>query len=304
MCNRAAEVICCPIARDPTDEMTDEFRYYLLRKRLAEKVIVRAFRAFRDHGIEPVLIKGWAASRNYPETKPRFFGDTDLAVCAADYERARSLVETESDLNGVDLHRELRHLDSVNWDHLLSRSELVSLDGVDIRILSAEDHLRVMCVHWLTNGGEDRERLWDIVYAVRYRPVHFDWSKCLDVVNATRRSWIVATIGVAHKYLDLELDGIPFADEARSLPTWLTACIEKEWEKALELRPLESQLRYPSSLFKQIMKRIPPNPIHATIDCEGDFSDRSRLGYQLRNMFRRLVPSVRRVSAALREKQL
>lgn len=283
-------------------EMTDEYRYYLLRKRHAENLLLCAFRRFRQQGIEPILIKGWAAARNYPGSTPRFFGDIDLAVSASEYEQATELIATAPDIRGIDLHRELRHLDTVDWQRLMEKSAVVDLDGEGIRILSSEDHLRVLCVHWLTNGGEDRERLWDIVYAVRNRPEDFDWSRCLDVVSATRRQWIIATIGIAHKYLGLELEGIQFADEARKLPAWLTRCLEKEWEKNLELRALETQLKNPANLLRQIKKRIPPNPIQATIDCEGKFGEGSPIGYQIRDMFKRLMPSVRRISAAITEK--
>ncbi len=284
-----------------TQQLTDEYRYYLLRKRHAEGLIISAFRGLRRNGIDPILIKGWAAARNYPESVPRFFGDIDLAVLSSDYRRAQHLIEGEK-LGGIDLHRELRHLDTVEWSRLMANSELVDLDGERIRVLCAEDHFRVLCVHWLTNGGENRERLWDIVYAVRNRPALFDWSKCLDVVSPMRRRWIIATVGVAHKYLDLELDGLPFADEAKTLPTWLTRCIEREWARNLEILGLETQLKNPRSFLRQIMKRIPPNAIHATVDCEGDFDSGYRIGYQMRNMLRRLLPSIRRISSAMREK--
>jgi len=281
-----------------TDQITDEYRYYLLRKRHGEDLIVKAFRGFRRAGIEPILIKGWAAARNYPEYKPRFFTDVDLAVSAADFEKSKAFVEKEG-LGGIDLHSELRHFDTLEWSRIVENSEVVDLDGEGIRILSAEDHLRVLSVHWLTNGGESRKRLWDIAYAVRNRPAGFDWSRCLDVVSLTRRQWIIATIGVAHKYLGLELDGLPFAEEAVDLPKWLTRCLEKEWSRNVELRTLHSQLRYPRSLMQQIWKRIPPNPIMATVDCEGDFDHGTRAGYQIRDVFKRLIPSVQRVSATI-----
>lgn len=284
-------------------EMTDEYRYYLLRKRRAENLVVNAFRRLRRAGIEPVLIKGWAAARNYPESKARFFGDIDLAVAASDFEKARRLIDSTSEIGGIDLHRELRHHDTLDWNCLFENSELVELDGEGIRVLGPEDHLRVLCVHWLTSGGENQERLWDIVYAVRNRPANFDWKKCLDVVSPTRQLWIISTIGIAHKYLGLELDDLPFAAEALELPTWLTRCLEKEWARNLELRALESQLKNPRSLLKQIKKRIPPNPIQATIDCEGEFNSGSRIGYQIRDMAIRIMPSLRRISAVLTEKK-
>jgi len=287
-----------------SQETTDEYRFYLLRKRHAENLILTAFRGLRREGIEPILIKGWAAARNYPESVPRFFGDIDLAVAAQDYERARNIIEAER-IGGIDLHRELRHLDTLDWDRLVENSEIANLDGEGIRILCPEDHFRILCVHWLTNGGENRERLLDIVYALRNRPANFDWEKCLGVVSPTRQRWIITTVGIAHKYLDFELDGIPFAEDAKALPSWITRCLEKEWARNIEIRGLESQLKNPRSLIQQIRKRIPPNPIQSTILCEGDFDSGSvsRIRYQLLNMVRRLMPSIRRVSAAISEKQ-
>lgn len=285
--------------------MTDELRFYLLKKRLTEVVIGRAFRAFREKGIEPILIKGWAAARNYPASKPRFSVDVDIAVSSGDYEAARQMVDgPQPHISGVDLHRELRHLDTAPWKRLFSNSEVVQLDGGQIRILCPEDHLRVLCVHWLTNGGESLERLWDIVYAVRNRPVSFDWSKCLDAVSENRQRWILATIALAHKYLGLELDGIPFKIESDALPGWLTRCVEKAWAENLAAMPLESQMRNPRGFLQQLRKRIPPNPIQATINCEGDFDDGPRFGYQMRDMCHRFMPSIRRVSAAIAGRQL
>ena len=56
----------------------DEFRWNLLQVRAAEVRAVRAFELFREQGIEPILIKGIAAGRYYPESKPRIAVDTDL----------------------------------------------------------------------------------------------------------------------------------------------------------------------------------------------------------------------------------
>lgn len=284
--------------------MTNEYRYYLLRKRISEELIVKAVRSFRTHGIEPILIKGWAAARNYPDSEPRFSGDVDLAVSRSDYDAAKNLVSGRvPDVTGVDLHRELRHLDTVSWEILFSNSELENIDDEPIRILCAEDHLRVLCVHWLTNGGESRERLLDIVYAVQNRPASFDWSKCLDVVSERRRQWIISTITLAHRYMGLDLDGLPFKVDVDALPAWIIKCVEREWASGVGALALESQLTSPVRFFRQLRKRIPPNPIQATVNCEGDFSTDSPFRYQMRDMFNRFMPSIRRVSAALARRQ-
>jgi hypothetical protein len=281
-------------------EITDEHRWHLLAKKKSEAMMVSAFRGLRTHGIEAVLIKGWAAARSYPDDVPRFFGDIDLAVASEDFETASELVQDPgSGVRGVDLHRELRHLDTLDWKTLLENSQTVPVEGEQIRILSAEDHLRVMCVHWLTDGGESRDRLWDIFYAVKNRPAGFDWDKCLAVVDPNRRGWVVATIGLAHKYLDLEIDDLPFGEEARQLPGWLTKCVQREWRNGVTLRPLHTALDDARTFVTQIRKRIPPNPIQATIDCEAAFDDKSRVVYQIRDIFIRLWPSIPRVVPAL-----
>ena len=280
--------------------MDDELRWYLLSRKKMEAGIVAAFSVFRRHGIEPILIKGWAAARNYPPDVPRFYGDIDLAVSSADYDKARMLVDgPDAEAKGVDLHRELRHLDTLGWTELFERSQLVNVGEDRIRVLAPEDHLRVLCVHWLTNGGEDKLRLQDILYAVRNRPESFDWSRSLDVVGPNRRSWIVSTIGLAHRYLGLELDGLPFAEETRKLPAWLTKSVERSWSNESRLRGIDESITDGRQFIRQVKRRIPPNPIQATVFCEGVFDDGTRAGYQVRDMFGRLIPSVLRLSRAL-----
>jgi len=276
--------------------MNDELRWYLLKKKQTELLILSAFRLLRHENIEPILIKGWAAARNFPDGIPRFSIDIDLAVGSSDFETAKKvLAPAEFGLGATDLHCELRHLDTLAWSSLLENSQLVDLDGEQVRILSAEDHLRVLCVHWLTNGGTSRERLSDIYYAVENRPPDFDWDKCLGVVSEHRQGWIIATIGLAHRYLDLDISDLPFRDRAENLPPWLTRFAEKEWKDGSGLQPLEASLGTLRGFLHQLRKRLPPNPIQATVNCEGSIDARFRAPYQIRDIIRRFSPSVRRV---------
>ena len=271
-------------------------RWNRLNLKRNELGIVEAFNAFRDAGVEPILIKGWAAARNYPEEKPRFFGDIDLAVSKEEYDLAERLLYEETFPKvGIDLHKELRHLDIVSWSMLFNRTELIEIDGTDIRILRPEDHFRVLCVHWLTDGGAYKERLWDIYYAVENRPKTFDWDLCLKSVSATRQKWIVTTIAIAHKYLDLDVTSLPFSVDAENIPRWMTKCLETEWSSEIRLRPLHTCLHEPRLLARQVLKRLPGNPIQATIDVEGEFDDGWRLPKQIGSMTRRIGPSAKRV---------
>lgn len=271
-----------------------------LRLKVQQQKASRAFRLLRASGIEPLLIKGFAAARLYPPDILRESVDIDFAVAAGDYDAASELLGSP-DFDGlaVDLHRELRHLDTVPWRELFGRSQLISTEYGDIRVLAPEDHLRVLCVHWLNDGGIDKNRLWDIYYGVANREPGFDWSLFLDSVSARRRRWLTCTIGLAHRYLGLPLDDLPIAEEAKSLPDWLTRSVESSWSDPRDEVPIWLTLRQPKLLLRQIALRFYINPVRATAELEGDFEGDFRFGYQFRNYFQRLGPSIRRNVRAL-----
>jgi hypothetical protein len=284
-------------------QIADETKWYALARRRRELDISRAFSFFLQSGIEPILIKGWAAARYYPEGQFRNYGDIDLAVSTQDHAEARKLLIDNSDLRlGVDLHREVRHLDTLEWSRLFQDSKIHQINGVPIRIACPEDHLRIISTHWLNDGGAPKERLWDIYYAVENRPVDFDWNRCLNVVSPGRQSWVVASVGLAHKYFGLEIDDLPFAAQARDLPGWLTRAVEKEWASGTRLIDLEYCIHDPKLLLSQLRKRIPPNPIQATIETEGPIDRSSRIKYQVIDVAKRIPSSIRRVSRELRNR--
>lgn len=279
--------------------LTNQTRWYLLRRKEQELRIRRAFEFFREHGIEPILIKGWAAARLYPPDRHRNFSDIDLSVSVSDFDKAHELVSTEEGRRlDIDLHREFRQLERSRWTDIFSRSELIDLDGTDIRVPSPEDHLRILSAHWLTDGGANKEKLWDVYYAVENRQPGFDWSVCLDAAGPVRRNWTLTTIGVAHTVLDLNIDDLPFAREV-TVPEWMMKRLEDERKSGEPLQPLHTCLRDRRLLFKQIRKRLPPNPIQATVDMEGIFDDGNRVYYQTASIFVRLGPSLKRFSRIL-----
>jgi hypothetical protein len=287
------------VAANPNSIDADR-KWLLLMKRRFELKIATAFDHFRNTGIEPLLLKGWVTSRAYPELEPRAYTDIDLAVSSIDYETAQKLLELpEIRTLSIDLHKEVRHLDTLPWAELFARSEIVGIGGTDVRIPCPEDHLRIVCVHWLNDGGASKERLRDIYYAVANRPKEFDWERCLGCVSETRRKWVITAIGLAHRYLDLYIDDLPFANEARHIPAWVERTLKKEWQSDTQLLPLHTSMRRPRVLIQQIKKRIPPNPIQATIAMEAPIDDSWRLPYQLGNTVQRLFPSIRRITRVI-----
>jgi hypothetical protein len=241
-----------------------------------------------------------AARHSSPDTPSRLSLDIDLAVSPEDFSAAEAIaLSPDSEGLAIDLHRGLRNHDSLTWTDLFKNSRIIDVDGSAVRILRPEDHLRVLCVHWLTDGGTNKERLWDIYYAIENRPADFDWGRLLDVISARRRRWIVCAIGLAHRYLDLSLEDTPIKDGVKDLPAWLTRTIEREWSSETTDQPLETTLSDRKALWLQVKKRMRPNPISATVLMRGSFDARTRIFYQIGNIFMRIAPSYQRISRAI-----
>lgn len=282
----------------------DALRLKHLNYKVHEYRIEKAWRRFTDAGFEPLLIKGWAAAQNYTNPLERQFNDVDLIVAPEDFQRAELFWQNYTSLSGdntaIDLHCGARHLDTLSYEDLYAHSRSALCGQTEIRVLRPEDHLRVLCVHWLNDGGAKREKLWDIFYAVANRPPEFEWERSLDVVSSRRKRWIVCAVGLAHKYLGLDVRGTPLADEVENLPKWLSRAVEKEWRSDVPQLPLHLYLHDRREFWRQIKKRFPPNAIQATIEMEGDFDNKPRAFYQIGDMLYRLGPSVRRIVRRLK----
>lgn len=278
----------------------NDFYWFTLQNRYNELKISKAFQFLEARGFEPVLIKGWAAARYYPEIWQRQFLDIDLCVAPELYAEAKGALKTsEGKTLNIDLHKGLRHLDTVAWEDLFENTVNENIENQNVRVLRAEDHLRVLCVHWLTDGGAYKNRLWDIYYLINNRSNAFDWERCLDTVSEKRRRWLICCIGLAHRYLGLDIENTPISKEAKNLPVWLIETVEKEWRTEIKLRPIYTCLNDRKIFWEQVKKRIPPNPIQATVEMDGEFDDANRLYYQIGSVLRRFMPSVKRVGLKL-----
>jgi hypothetical protein len=289
------------VVQQPPD-LNDPVRWSLIKRKANETRAANAFQLFRENGIEPILIKGVAAATYYPPDHFRDAIDLDLAVDPQDGQRAKELLVSsrEAASLGVDLHSGMRHLDPLDWSDLVANTETLPMAHGSIRVLRREDHLRILCVHWLTDGGANRERLWDITYAIKGRPPEFDWHRFLDVVDAKRRRWLESAVAIARDAHSLDLSDTPLA--VSEAPRWMRNFLQKEWESETDFQPLRNSLDSWESFWSQFRKRFPPNPITATILSGGDIDAPTRIHYQIATTLSRALPSIKDVAAALRSK--
>lgn len=280
---------------EPGETISDSARWAVLQRKIQGQRIARIFGLFRSIDVEPILIKGFAADRFYPSDVFRASVDVDLAVSSADFDRASELIRTSGEEGmAIDLHRELRHLDSLRWDDLFDNSSLLEIEATMIRVLRPEDHLRVLAVHWLNDGGINLEKLWDIYYIVANRPPDFDWQRALETVTPKRRRWIVCAVLLAEKYLDLDLSGTPLELEEPGLPIWLTRSVESSWADPPREIPLWLLKGQPREFMEQLGSRLFPNPVRATIEMGGSIDAATQCFYRFGNFFQRSIPSLKR----------
>ncbi|OLE55820.1 MAG: hypothetical protein AUG51_01395 [Acidobacteria bacterium 13_1_20CM_3_53_8] len=271
-------------------QLGQAYRMHALRAAIHERDIGEIFGLMRSHGIEPVLVKGWAIAQLYIHAGLRPYGDIDLCVRPDKYEAASALLESEEGKRyGVDLHRGFEKFDKSAWDEMWSRSRLLEMNSSQVRVLCNEDHLRLLCSHFLREGAWRPIWLCDIAVAIESIAADFDWDLCLRQ-DQRRREWIACTIALAQKLLRANVDKVPAEARAMRLPRWLTPSVLKAWEaRAMQERhkaPVSSARHHPIYALKKLRHHW-PNPIEGTVGMNGSFNEWPRLPFQLGNCLMR-----------------
>jgi hypothetical protein len=277
-------------ARTPAGALLqDAYRLQALRSAVHDREVAEAFRFLRASGVEPVLGKGWAAARLYPDPALRPYGDVDLYVAAESHAAATAVLFSGRPVPPVDLHAGFAELDDRTPDDLAARLVTVEVDGTGVRTFGAEDHLRLLCLHALRHGMIRPLWLCDIAAGIERRPAGFDWDR-FQHGDRRRTAWAVAAVGLAHAVLGASLDGIPLAEPASRLPRWLVPSVLEEWGRSRAAQgarePMAAVLRHPSRLATALALRW-PNAVEATVGVGGAFGAWPRLPYQVAECLRR-----------------
>jgi hypothetical protein len=286
-------------------EFEQAYRIQLLDDAVHEHNIAKVFGLMRAAGIEPVLVKGWAIARQYPEAGLRHYGDIDLCVRADQFSAAQELLNTpEGRTAWVDLHCGFSALDTRDEEELYARSRLVPMGETNVRVLSEEDHLRVLCLHLLRHGAWRPLWLCDVGVALETRSENFDWQLFMGD-DRREADWLACVIGLAHQLLGANVDDTPVAERAKNLPRWLIHAVLRRWDwwfdseyRDQAVPSLLSHMRDPAKFLMDIYFRC--DPIRATVELKGRFNAIPRLPYQLAAVLKRSPEFPRHVARLLR----
>jgi hypothetical protein len=388
-----------------------------------ERELAYVLSLLRAEGIEPVLIKGWAIARLYPDAGLRPYGDIDLCIRPDQFAAASAALKCLEDLDGhyVDLHsgfarigqtragdgtRSLRRF-RINagemrvWDELFSRSELVPLSkdqsakskvqgpkskvmseppalagglnsllseppasagglnsflseprqvgiatgsqsapkvqstkskvlspetdfglwtldfGQTVRVLSREDHLRILSAHLLRSGARrppwlcDIALLLDKVQSPRSSAPGgsvFNWDVCLS--DRLHDNWVASAVMLARDLLGADISQTPVAD--RQLPNWLVPAVLRQWGRSRAqssgskvqshvtvqgLQTQDSRLRTNlSGLWTKL-----DNPVRATAAVGGQFNNWPRLPYRVAELVMRFPEAPAHLASLLQQ---
>ena len=283
---------------EPAPELRSAYQLHSLQAAIHKTEIEEVILQLNSAGVEPVLVKGWAVARLYPEEGLRPYGDIDLCFGPDQYQKAVAVVKSPDALKySVDVHEGFGKLDGLSLDDLMARSEPARLGAATFRLLGLEDQLRILCTHLLRHSAWRPLWLCDIASAVESRPASFDWERCLGS-DRRQADWVACAIGLAHQLLGARVDDTPVAERAKRLPRWLIPDVMKNWDlpfpelypplSYLALPAMTTYLRHPRGLSKALRTRW-PDPIEATIRLRGPFNEMPRLPFQIGNALLRIA---------------
>lgn len=292
----------------PGRQLRQAYRLHTLHAALHEHEIKEVFKYLRGEGVEPILVKGWAVARVYSEPGLRPYDDIDLIVHPGDFRKAETALKERAESNDwVDLHNGFGSLDERPFEDLIARSRLRAAGDVSVRVLSPEDHLRVLSLHLLRHGAFRPLWLCDIGAALEAQGLDFDWDRCLSG-SRPKADWLACTAGLAHRLLGAKVEGTPVARRAANLPGWLVPSVLRQWEKPFSKyhgvkthrASMATYLRRPGGVLKDLRTRW-PDPIAATVSVGGPFNELPRLLFQLGNCIGRTAKFLGRISSLARE---
>lgn len=275
-------------------DLRQAYRQHSIAGAIHEINTLDIFRRARQAGIEPILFKGWALARLYPEDGWRPYGDIDLWVRSEDLDGLFKALPSASEHNYcVEPHVSFYSQYERSFGDVFSRSRLVRLKAEEIRVPSDEDHLRFICLHFLYHGAWRPLWLCDVALMVEAAGSGFDWDRCLSG-QRKHSDWIACVIGLAHQLLGADISHTPVQQRAKALPRWLPDAVVRQWGQGPGMSHAENlsfsiprRLLNPTALFEAFREHH-RNPIQASVEMNAWFSDTPRSLLQVGSAFLRI----------------
>jgi len=280
-------------------ELQEAHRLNVLQAAVQQRALRDAVVALASAGIDPLLGKGWAMARLYPERGLRPAGDVDLYVRPDEVEAARAALD-RSAVGGVDLHSGVAELDDRRWDALCGRSVRIAAGEAPVRTFAPDDHFRLVALHMLRHGAWRPLWLCDVGAALESTASPLDWDRVL--AGDPRRARAVGCAArLAQELLGARLDGAPAAVREARLPRWVVSTVLRQWgdprlEPQSRRRPFSADVKQAGAMLEALVQRW-PNPIEATLNVGGPFNDLPRLPFQLAECVRRTAGFAGRAAA-------
>ena len=262
------------------DGLRQTYRLQVLEEAVHRRDIEATFAAFSAAGRAPILIKGWSIARRYPAVGLRPFCDLDLLHQPGEQAAILAALRHASSATHHDLHDRIPGGADRDRAELLRRTRRQPLGQTVVRLLGAEDELRLLALHMLTHGVCRMIWLCDIAVAIERRDKGFDWDYLL--AGRPRDAEAVAcAVGLAHRLLGARIDDTPISEHARRLPNWVASSVLREWGSGYEPpNPLGRLPRWPREFIAMARARW-SNPIRATEALGARYDRMPRLPLQL-----------------------
>lgn len=297
-------------ATEPAQELRQYARMLALDVARQEAGLSALFRLMQGAGFAPLLFKGWAVAQYYDALHLRAMGDVDLCAPSgrfdelADFFSRQGFIEitrVSGEVHGravllaapadwpskrllVDLHERFDRFAFDELKEVFARARSLKLEGISLPTPALEDHLRILAVHFLRDGGWRAPSLCDIGAVLERVPSDFDWELCLGT-HPRRRRWIAASFELAHVLLGARLDAMPQEYRLRNVPGWLSATVLRAWEKPFSHHAPRISFgkilrRHPAHVLSEIRARW-PNAVRASMELDAELNWLPRWPYQL-----------------------
>jgi hypothetical protein len=221
--------------------------------------LVNILSALTRAGVAPIVTKGWAVSRYYPNPAMRPYADLDLAVHPDQADRTRQTLSRLGDTAVlVDLHVGLPDLPDRSWSEVFARSRLADLNGYPVRVLAPEDQFRWLTAHLVRHVCHRPLWLIDIATMVEQVEPVMDWELCLRGSFAWRR-WMLAVVAMAERLLGARVPASLTSRVGGMAPDWLQTSTLWRWGggSRMAFRQLR---RHPSEWWPFVAYRL-LNPV-------------------------------------------